>query len=83
MIGRKSGSAVASLMEVTGWQAHSVWSALSGLCEGRLAVERRKDRKGETVYAAGAGNERDRSGGDAAQALCPDGVGKLECLSRD
>ena len=58
MVGRKSGATVAALMEATGWQAHSVRAALSGLRKDGLDVERRKNRKGETVYAVEAFNER-------------------------
>ncbi len=53
MVERKSGATVAALMEVTGWQAHSVRAALSGLRKDGLAVDRRKTRKGETIYSVG------------------------------
>lgn len=51
LLGRKSGATMAAMMEVTGWQAHSVRAGLSGLRKGGTNIERRTNRKGETVYA--------------------------------
>ncbi|MFN3226045.1 MAG: DUF3489 domain-containing protein [Hyphomicrobiales bacterium] len=48
---RKTGATMQDLMEATGWQAHSVRAAISGLRQNALSIERRKNRKGETVYA--------------------------------
>jgi DNA-binding transcriptional regulator PaaX len=58
LVERKSGATINILMEATGWQAHSVRAALSGLRKDGFAVERRTNRKGETVYALGASDER-------------------------
>jgi DNA-binding transcriptional regulator PaaX len=40
-----------AMMDATGWQAHSLRAALSGLRKSGIAVERRSNRKGQTVYA--------------------------------
>lgn len=58
LVERKSGATMAALMEATGWQAHSVRAALSGLRKDGLAVDRCKNRKSETIYAVGVANER-------------------------
>ena len=48
---RKAGATMLELTEATGWQAHSVRAAISGLRQNALSIEHRKNRKGETVYA--------------------------------
>jgi hypothetical protein len=58
LVARKSGATMDTLMEATGWQAHSVRAALSGLRKDGVAVQRRTNRKSETVYALGASDER-------------------------
>jgi len=51
LISRKSGATMQAMMSATGWQAHSVRAGLSGLRKDGFGVERRPNRKGETVYA--------------------------------
>ena len=58
LVERKSGASMATLMEATGWQAHSVRAALSGLRKDGVAVQRRSNRKGETMYALGVSDAR-------------------------
>ncbi|MFN3226695.1 MAG: DUF3489 domain-containing protein [Hyphomicrobiales bacterium] len=52
LLQRKSGTSMDALMDATGWQAHSVRAAISGLRQTDLRIERKKNRKGETLYAA-------------------------------
>lgn len=47
---RKSGATMSAMMEATGWQAHSVRAGLTGLRKAGVDLERRTNRKGETVY---------------------------------
>lgn len=51
LISRKSGATMQAMMSATGWQAHSVCAGLSGLRKDGFGLERRSNRKGETVYA--------------------------------
>lgn len=51
LLGRKSGATMQAMMDATGWQAHSLRAALSGLRKSGIAVERRSNRKGQSVYA--------------------------------
>jgi hypothetical protein len=44
------GVSLAALMEVTGWQAHTLRAALSGLRKAGAAVTRRRDGE-DTIYA--------------------------------
>ncbi|MEM6381669.1 MAG: DUF3489 domain-containing protein [Pseudomonadota bacterium] len=57
LLARKAGATVTALMSATGWQAHSVRAALSGLRKEGVAIERRKNRKGETVYISVVSDE--------------------------
>ncbi|MBO6676913.1 MAG: DUF3489 domain-containing protein [Rhizobiales bacterium] len=51
LLSRKSGATMQAMMTATGWQAHSVRAGLSGLRKNGFKLERRSNRKGETVYA--------------------------------
>lgn len=51
LLGRKSGATLQAMMDATGWQAHSLRAALSGLRKSGIAVERRSNRKDQSVYA--------------------------------
>lgn len=44
------GASLAALMEVTGWQAHTLRAALSGLRKEGLTLTRRRDGE-DTIYA--------------------------------
>jgi Protein of unknown function (DUF3489) len=47
------GVSLAALMEVTGWQAHTLRAALSGLRKGGLTLIRRREGD-DTIYAIGS-----------------------------
>ena len=51
LVERKTGATMSAMMEATGWQAHSVRAGLTGLRKAGVDLERRTNRKGETVYA--------------------------------
>ena len=46
------GVSLAALMEVTGWQAHTLRAALSGLRKAGLTLTRRREGE-DTIYAIG------------------------------
>jgi Protein of unknown function (DUF3489) len=48
------GVSMAALMEMTGWQAHTLRAALSGLRKDGLTLTRRREGE-ETIYAIAAG----------------------------
>ena len=50
LLKRRKGATIADLMEVTGWQAHSVRAALTSLRKRDVRVERERDKQGNTVY---------------------------------
>lgn len=52
LVERKHGATLQAMMDATGWQAHSVRSGLTGLRKAGVTLERRANRKGETVYTA-------------------------------
>lgn len=52
LVERKHGATLQALMGATGWQAHSVRAGLTGLRKAGVKLERRANRKGETVYTA-------------------------------
>lgn len=49
-LGHKNGATLPALEKATGWQPHSVRSALTGLRKKGHAIERSKDAKGVTIY---------------------------------
>ncbi len=62
LLSRKSGADLATLQSATGWQAHSVRAALSGLRKAGFIIERAAPAKpgGKTVYRLGLGPESPR-----------------------
>jgi len=50
LVQRTSGASMPALQKATGWQAHSIRAALSGLRKKGHAIENSKDAKGSTVY---------------------------------
>ena len=50
---RSQGACIAELMEITGWQSHSVRAALTGLRKREIAVARTKNEAGASIYRAG------------------------------
>ena len=52
LLQRPSGASIARLTKATGWQAHSVRAAISGLRKTGLGIHRDKNSKGITVYRA-------------------------------
>jgi hypothetical protein len=53
LLQRTEGATIAQMSAKTGWQAHSVRSALTGLRKRGIAVTRTKDESGASVYRAG------------------------------
>jgi uncharacterized membrane protein len=51
LVERKSGATMTAMQEATRWQAHSVRAGLTGLRKAGVDLERRTNRRGETVYA--------------------------------
>ncbi len=62
LLSRKSGADLATLQSATGWQAHSVRAALSGLRKAGFIIERAAPVKpgGKTIYRLGLGPESPR-----------------------
>jgi DNA-binding transcriptional regulator PaaX len=62
LLSRKSGADLAALQAATGWQAHSVRAALSGLRKAGYLIDRTAPNKpgGSTVYRLGLGPESSR-----------------------
>lgn len=52
LVERKHGATLQAMMDATGWQAHSVRAGLTGLRKAGVTLERRANRKGQTVYTA-------------------------------
>jgi len=50
MLERPDGAKLAELCKATGWQAHTVRAALSGLRKAGHVIERWKDAAGQSVY---------------------------------
>jgi len=50
MLTRPDGANLAELCKATGWQAHTVRAALSGLRKAGHVIERWKDAAGQSVY---------------------------------
>jgi hypothetical protein len=51
LLRRKEGSTVAEMVEVTGWQPHSVRGALSGTIRKKLSIELQSSRiDGVRIY---------------------------------
>ena len=50
MLAAKDGATVADLQAATGWQAHTVRAALSGLRKAGLTIERARDDDGTSRY---------------------------------
>lgn len=51
-IRRKAGASMADLEKATGWQAHSVRAALTGLRKKGIAIKREDNPKRGSVYKA-------------------------------
>ena len=50
MLERPDGAKLDDLCKVTGWQAHTVRAALSGLRKAGHIIERGRDATGQSVY---------------------------------
>jgi hypothetical protein len=66
LLSRPRGASLGEITAVTGWQAHSIRSFLTGLRKKGLALEREQRRDGSTSYrllksevVAAAGGPRD------------------------
>ena len=55
LLQRPDGAAVTELMAATGWRAHSVRAALTGLRQDGLAVSRSRDANGTSHYRIAQG----------------------------
>ncbi len=62
LLSRKSGADLVALQSATGWQAHSVRAALSGLRKAGYIIDRTEPTKPGTsaVYRLGLGSESPR-----------------------
>lgn len=52
MLERKGGATITEIVDATGWQAHSVRAALTGLRKRGIQLDRDKSADGGTVYRA-------------------------------
>lgn len=50
LLRRPKGATIPQLQKSTGWQAHSVRAALTGLRKKGHDIQRRSDEKGVTIY---------------------------------
>lgn len=50
LLAREAGATLSEMQEATGWQAHSVRAALTGLRKTGDAIERRRDTAGGSRY---------------------------------
>lgn len=50
LVSRPKGASIDTLTKATGWQAHSVRAALTGLRKEGHKIERADDNKGNSVY---------------------------------
>ncbi|MBU3262215.1 DUF3489 domain-containing protein, partial [Roseovarius sp. PS-C2] len=50
MLTRADGAKLDDLCKATGWQAHTVRAALSGLGKAGHVIERGKDAAGQSIY---------------------------------
>jgi Protein of unknown function (DUF3489) len=53
LLERPAGATIAQMCTKTGWQAHSVRAALTGLRKRGLAVTRTKNESGLSIYRVG------------------------------
>jgi DNA-binding transcriptional regulator PaaX len=60
LVGAPGGASLTRLMEATGWQAHTVRAALSGLRKQGVMLERRREAT-DTIYRATASNPAPRA----------------------
>lgn len=50
LLERPGGAALDELCQATGWQAHTVRAALSGLRKAGCVIDREKDDAGASIY---------------------------------
>ena len=50
LLQRRRGASLGELSEATGWQAHSIRAALTGLRKQNMQVDRSRDKRGGSVY---------------------------------
>jgi hypothetical protein len=68
LVSAPGGASMSQLIAATGWQAHTLRAALSGLRKAGLTIERRRDGE-ETVYRAVSPAEDGTS--PIAEAIAP------------
>jgi len=54
LLNDKKGTSIEKMMDATGWQAHSVRAAMTGLRKRGITIERSKSKDGLTVYLTAA-----------------------------
>jgi len=52
LLRRPNGARIADLQKATGWQAHSIRAALTGLRKKRIRIELTRTASGKTIYKA-------------------------------
>lgn len=50
LVKRSKGARIQDLQTATGWQAHSIRAALTGLRKQGIPIDRQKNTAGETIY---------------------------------
>ena len=50
LLKRSKGARIQDLQKATGWQAHSIRAALTGLRKKGVLIERHKNASGESIY---------------------------------
>ena len=50
LVKRSKGARIQDLQKATGWQAHSIRAALTGLRKQGIPIARQKNTAGETIY---------------------------------
>ncbi|MDF2367762.1 DUF3489 domain-containing protein [Sneathiella sp.] len=50
LVKRSKGARMQDLQKATGWQAHSIRAALTGLRKQGIPIDRQKNTAGETIY---------------------------------
>ncbi len=69
LVSAPGGASLSQLMSATGWQAHTLRAALTGLRKSGLSIERRRDRDA-TIYRVSSPAEG--RPGLSAQKVCCD-----------
>ncbi|MCC3305101.1 DUF3489 domain-containing protein [Sneathiella sp. HT1-7] len=52
LVKRSKGARMQDLQKATGWQAHSIWAALTGLRKQGVRIDHSRTPSGKTIYKA-------------------------------